>query len=336
MAVAEARAARPAGPHLAWWGEDTGLAASLKELVALEGWTAGLTLPPVRQVLSRQAGAYRSPFRGRGMEFAEVRAYVPGDDVRSIDWKVTARRGRTHTKLFHEERDRPVLLFADLRPQMQFGSRLAFKSVVAARAAALAGWVALKQGDRIGGLVVAGGAHRELPPQRDRRQLMRLLHALSDATAPAGADSQDGEPLHRSLRRLRRVTRPGSLVLLFSDFHDLDAAAADELMRLGRHAEGMAFLVHDPLEAAAPRPGRYRVTEGGGGGALAVLRADDARWRRAYEGLFAARRQALAEACRKGGLAFRELSTVDDPAQALAGRPYRAIAGETLPGGAPS
>ena len=323
MAVAEARAARPAGPHLAWWGAETGLAASLKELVALEGWTAGLSLPPVRRVLSRQAGAYRSPFRGRGMEFAEVRAYVPGDDVRSIDWKVTARRGRTHTKLFHEERDRPVLVFADLRPPMQFGSRLAFKSVAAARAASLAGWVALKQGDRIGGLVVAGGAHRELPPQRDRRQLMRLLHALSGATvAPAGPETDAGEPLHRSLRRLRRVTRPGSLVLLFSDFHDLDAAAADELMRLGRHAEGLAFLVHDPLEATAPLPGRYRVTDGRPGGEMAVLRADDARWRRAYEDLFASRRQALAEACRKGGLAFRELSTVDDPVRALAGRPY--------------
>ncbi|MEQ8346993.1 MAG: DUF58 domain-containing protein [Sneathiellaceae bacterium] len=308
-------AARPAGPHLGWWGPETGFTVSLRELVALDGWTAGLRLPPVRRVRSQQAGGYRSPFRGRGMEFAEVRAYVPGDDVRSIDWKVTARRGRTHTKLFHEERDRPVLVFADLRPAMRFGSQLAFKSVAAARLAALAGWVALGQGDRIGGLVVDGSGHRELPPRRDRRQLLRLLHALAAGTADPG---KAGEPLHRALRRLRRVARPGSLVLLLSDFHDLDAAARDELVRLGRHAEGIAFLVHDPLEAAAPRPGRYRVTDGQGG--LAVLRADDARWRRGFEALFAERRQALADACRSGGLHLAELSTADDPVQVLAGR----------------
>lgn len=307
------------GPHLADWGPETGIAAGLRELVSLQAWAGGLKLPPAARVRSLQAGGWRSPFRGRGMEFAEVRAYAPGDDVRSIDWKVTARRGRTHTKLYHEERDRPILLFVDLRAAMRFGTRIAFKSVAAARAAALAGWAGLGQGDRIGGLVLADDGLHSLAPRRERRQLLHLLRAISGATrgeaGPVMA-APGGPGLLLALRRLRHMAQPGSLVLLFSDFHDLDGPARQELSRLGRQADGLAFLVHDALEAEPPPPGRYRVSDGGEG--LALLHADDADWRRAWQAGFARRRAELAMACRGGGIAPCLLPAAADPVRVLA------------------
>ncbi|MBY0274525.1 DUF58 domain-containing protein, partial [Candidatus Binatia bacterium] len=137
--------------------EDYGIVASVAELVALRSDAARLDASPRGRVRTLHAGAYASAFRGRGMEFDETRAYQPGDDVRAIDWRVTARTGRVHTKLFHEERERPVLLLVDQRMHMRFGTRDAFKSVVAARAAATVAWAARDQGDRVGGLIVTDG-----------------------------------------------------------------------------------------------------------------------------------------------------------------------------------
>jgi uncharacterized protein (DUF58 family) len=129
-------------------------------LIALRGAGEGLSLKASR-IAARQSGNYLSRFKGRGMEFDEARQYQPGDDVRTLDWRVTARTGKPHTKLFREERERAVLAWVDMRPTMFFATRGAFKSVIAARAAALIAWSTNQQGDRLGSLVFNADNHHE-------------------------------------------------------------------------------------------------------------------------------------------------------------------------------
>ena len=121
----------------------------LAELLALRGAAHDLNLHARRPVLARLQGSHRTAQRGRGLEFEEVRRYTPGDDARNIDWRVTARRGQPHTKLFREERERPVWLVADLHPGLYFGSRYQLKSSLLLRSAALLAWVASMDGDRL-------------------------------------------------------------------------------------------------------------------------------------------------------------------------------------------
>ncbi|MDD5114985.1 MAG: DUF58 domain-containing protein, partial [Methylobacter sp.] len=143
------------------------ISVSLKTLINLAGPAASLNLQPA-SIRSRQSGGYVSRFKGRGMEFDETRLYQPGDDIRSIDWRVTARTGKTHTKLFREERERPVFIAVDDRAAMHFATRGVFKSVLAAKLAGLLAWTAQHHGDRMGGQIFSDNSCRELKPQNGR------------------------------------------------------------------------------------------------------------------------------------------------------------------------
>lgn len=291
--------------------DKAGVVARLEDLVA-ERRRAGGKLSPPRKVRTLEAGPYHSAFQGRGMEFDEVRAYQPGDDVRTIDWRVTARTGRPHTKLFHEERERPVLLLVDARPPMRFGTRRAFKSVAAAEAAALVAWAAREGGDRTGLVLLTPSGPVERPPRRHREALMRLLQALAAGTADWSDGTGPG--LAEGLARLRRVARPGALVYVISDFHDFDGDAERHLARLAAHTDVSCLLVHDRLEAEPPAPGRYRVSDGA---AVTTLAADDRRWRTAFAAQFAARREALARFCRQRRIGLADLATDGNAAETL-------------------
>ncbi|MBT7306941.1 MAG: DUF58 domain-containing protein, partial [Gammaproteobacteria bacterium] len=156
----------------------SGTTLQLDELIQLRTSARKIELGAQRLALSAQQGGYLSAYRGRGLEFDEVRPYQEGDDIRSIDWRVTARRGRPHTKLFREERERPILLWIDLHPGMYFGSTTQFKSVLAGRLAALLGWAAVHSGDRVGGIVSAQQGERIIPPTSRENGLLRLLAAM--------------------------------------------------------------------------------------------------------------------------------------------------------------
>lgn len=265
----------------------------LDDLLAQRRHAAAVDLSSRRRVLTDLAGPRLSGFRGRGMEFEEHRLYAPGDEVRSIDWRVTARTGKTHVRLYREERERPVLLVVDLRATMAFGTRGSFKSVLAARAAAVCGWAAVANGDRVGGQCFADNWHSEVRPAGGRRGLLALCHALA---GPRGGVRPAPRALHDTLHRLLRTTRSGSLVVLLSDFRGLDDAAHDLLLRLGRRAELIVGFVHDPLERELPQPGRYTVRGAGDDGPVHTLdttaRAQRLRWARQ----FAARRAAAEQA----------------------------------------
>lgn len=234
---------------------------SVAGLVGLSQAAASIRLGRGR-ILSRQSGDFQSPFRGRGMEFDESRLYQPGDDIRNIDWRVTARTGKTHTKLFREERERPVFVWMDLRRTMHFATRGSYKSVLAAQLATLIAWSALNNGDRVGGVIFSERAHHELKPQRGKTAVLRLINRIVNdaAWSPAPAGDRSLEP---ALQRLHRVARPGSLVFLISDFRELDSPAEIPLARLCRHNEVAMLFVYDQLEQALPPPGRYRVSDAG-------------------------------------------------------------------------
>ena len=242
---------------------DDPVRVSIPGLVGLNRAAASIRLGSGR-ILSSQSGDYQSPFRGRGMEFDESRLYQPGDDIRNIDWRVTARTGKPHTKLFREERERPVFVWLDLRASMHFATRGKYKSVLAAELAAMIAWSALNNGDRIGGVIFSDNEHHELKPQRGKTAVLRLINRIvNDATwvnpAPEGTGKQS---LEHALLRLRRVARPGSLIFLISDFRYLDAQAEIQLSRLSRHNEVAMLFVYDRLEQALPPPGRYKVSDG--------------------------------------------------------------------------
>lgn len=263
------------------------VAVTLPELLRLAqpATTLGLDTLRVRAALQ---GAAVSRLRGRGMEYDESRPYQPGDDPRSIDWRVTARTGRPHTKLFREERERPVLLWVDLRAPMFFATRGVFKAVQAARAAALLAWAAVQQGDRVGAQVFAEGLHVERRPGRGRSGALAVCNAL--LSVPAAVPGAVAEPLERLAARLARVVRPGTRVFAISDFHDLDAACVERLAGITRHAELVTLLVHDRLEAELPPPGRYALATARG---LAELETAQPELRLAQREAFAARRARL-------------------------------------------
>lgn len=235
--------------------------AGLQELLALRAHARRDALPGLaRRVTS--GGQRISTFRGRGMEFEESRLYQAGDDMRQLDWKVTARSGKPHTKVFREERERPVLLWLDLRPGMFFATRGRFKSVQAIRAAALLAWRATTHGDRVGGMLFGQGQHHEERPAQGHRAVLRWLGSMIEAQSWWPSPSEETDDLQRSLRRLRRMSRPGCLIFLISDFHGIDEVCAEELSILARHCSLVAVEIFDPLERELPPPGRYVVTRG--------------------------------------------------------------------------
>ncbi|MEN8214523.1 MAG: DUF58 domain-containing protein [Pseudomonadota bacterium] len=294
---------------------------SLPSLIRLGGKAQYLTSP--RSIIrASQQGLHLSPFKGRGMDFAESRLYEDGDDVRNLDWRVTARSGKLHTKLFQEERERPVLLCVDLQPAMFFATRGAFKSVIAAQAAALLAWNAWKAGDRVGGLIFDGASSHEVRPLRNRARLLHLLKIISEATLhrPREQQSRSGQ-LSAALKHLRRVVTPGSRIFLLSDFHDIDSVISKQLAVLARRSDLYLLMISDPMEQQFPTTGQWRVTD-----SRRFLQLDFSRKkaRLDYQQQSASRVEQLQQLAHQHHFSLIQLSTRDDPflslQQHLAGR----------------
>ncbi len=207
-------------------------------------------------------GARRSRMSGRGMEFEEVRAYQPGDDVRAIDWRVTARLSAPYTKMFREERERPAIIMADLRASMCFGSRRCFKSVCASETGALLAWASLARGDQIGGLVI-GRQLSEVRPRRHRRTALQLLQLMNAQNNAQDMDTDGQWPsLADAARCLRRIAATGSTVFVISDFQDIGDEAHKQLSLLCRRCKLVALHISDPLERDLPERGAYAFSDG--------------------------------------------------------------------------
>ncbi|OIR06577.1 hypothetical protein GALL_111820 [mine drainage metagenome] len=254
----------------------------LEELLALRGAAHDLNLHTSRPVLARLQGAHRSAQRGRGLEFEEVRLYTPGDDARNIDWRVTARRGQPHTKLFREERERPVWLLADLHSGLYFGSRYQLKSSLLLRSAALLAWVASMDGDRLGALIPDNNSDiRIFPPRAREAGVLPVLEALVEAqpTKP-GAPNAGG--LNALLTAIKPLLQPGSLVLVLSDFSGMDEHTETMLSSMALRYDCRLLWLTDPLENAGLPNGSFRA---GLPGRLWWLDGENSRntWHRKWE-----------------------------------------------------
>ena len=225
------------------------------------------------------SGLHLSKIRGRGIDFEEFRPYQAGDDIRLIDWRATARTGRAVTKVFREERERPVIIAVDQCSSMFFGSQVAFKSVIAAQAAALFCWLAIDNGDRVGGLVFSDTDASLVRPKRSRRSALHLLNQIftfnqklnakkehTPYSEPQSADFKPG--LAHALGQIRRITKPGSTLYVISDFATLDETALQYLNQLSRHNNVVCCMVYDALEESLPTPGVYSITDGSSKGSI--------------------------------------------------------------------
>ena len=285
------------------------VSVTLKSLVNLAQPASVLNLHH-STIRSQQSGGYVSRFKGRGMEFDEARLYQPGDDIRSIDWRVTARTGKTHTKLFREERERPVFISVDNRATMRFATRGVFKFVQADRLATLIAWTAQRHGDRIGGQVFTDSACVEIKPQHGRYAVLRFLHSLVNPETGPSTDFT----FEYGLARLIQHTRPGSLVYIISDFRGLNLHAENHLRRLSEHCDVVLIMVYDPLESELPANGRYRFTDNERD---VVIDTHDRQRVLNYQQRFAAHCRRLENLAKKFHMTYIKCSTAEDPVQSL-------------------
>lgn len=223
---------------------------NLKHLVRLEGVARGLTLLPRQPSGSVLNGKHSSRIRGRGLNFEEIRDYFPGDDVRTIDWKVTARKGKPHVRVFTEEKDRPALIVVDQRMSMFFGTKLNMKSVTAAEAAALVAWQILAAGDRVGGIVFDDNELIENRPQRSRKNVHGLLSNIVQKNNALHADAQSSSDpflINHPLQAAARLAGHDHLIVFISDFDGVDNETHRYVSRLSKHNDVILVLVHDPV-----------------------------------------------------------------------------------------
>jgi uncharacterized protein (DUF58 family) len=256
------------------------------------------------------AGNYASAFRGGGLEFDESRPYVPGDDVRSIDWSATARHGETYVKRRREERDQTLLFALDTSASMGFGSHGASKASTAAHAIALLTSAASRAGDRMGLVAFDTGVHTRIEPGRGADHGARIIEAAVGAARRPGG----GTDLRVGLRALRLQTKRRSVVFLLSDLRG--TTSAEDLAWLARRHDVVAITLVDPLEYELPRVGPIRITDTEVGG-VAVLDTSSRRARRRYLAACAARRQELASALVRVGAEPVWLRTDRHPLDAL-------------------
>ena len=251
-------------------------------LVQQQPHAKNLSLSGRKKASSAISGLHDSRFRGRGMDYLESRVYQAGDDIRNMDWLVTARTGEPHTKLFQEERERPIHIVMDNNRSMAFGTKNEFKSVTAAKAASLLSWAAIKNGDRVGVLSFGThGIHHE-KPVGGKRGMMRLIAHFVKTDAAKSADDME-TPLEDALQRLRTIIRPGSLVIIVSDFYHLGKEVKRHLIQLTKHNDVMAVFVADPFEINTLQPGTYGIDQGQSTVVLNTKKSKDIRNMRSYQ-----------------------------------------------------
>ena len=305
--------------------EGDGIHLSAEELISLRPRCHALRLPMRQPAASALAGAYRSRIRGRGVDYLESRNYQPGDDIRNMDWRVTARTGKAHTKVFQEDRERPVLVVIDAGPTLYFGTRRRLKSVAAGQLAAAIAWSAVRRGDRIGGFLFAPGAHREIRPAGGRRGAMRMIQGLVDWLQPEQHGGDSPEPLSIALERVRHTVRPGSLIVIISDFFGLDEHCNRHLSRLRQHSDVIGCQVLDAAEHRLPS-GRYPITDGEQATVLDTGQGDS---RRRYEAMSSRHLSEPRHLFQKHNCGWLVLNSDDDPVDVL-GRELRVLIGRPV------
>jgi uncharacterized protein (DUF58 family) len=291
--------------------ETPGVYVSLDDLMRLRLKARGLHFLPRQSPHSVLAGRHASRMRGRGLDFEEIRDYLPGDDIRSFDWKATARAGRPLVRVFTEERDRPTHLVVDQRQAMFFGTKMALKSVTAAEAAALVAWRVLSVGDRVGATVFGDHDYAEFPARRSQRQVLNILHSVVARNQALHASGAAGAPamLNRVLGAVAASAHHDYAILIVSDFDGADLDTKRLLTELAAHNTVIAVLVHDPSAREIPERGRIVATDGELQIAVDLARGPA---RQRLLDASSGRLQQVLEWCHQAGVPVMPLSTAAD------------------------
>ena len=285
---------------------------SLAELIALRARVGRTKLAPLVSRAAR-SGQQSSRLYGRGMDYAESRVYQAGDDVRRLDWRLTARSGKLHTKLFQEDREGSLLILMDTHASMRFGTRVRFKSVQAARTAACAAWYAARAGERVG-VMAFGQADSLLRPMTGSRGALAVCGALAEWDGRPASDR--AESLADALMRANRLRQGASRVLLISDGFSADASARQRLLDLSRHTAISVLVVADALELAPVAPGRYPLEQAGERTEV-ILQSE--RQRSDFQRAIGAGPARLGELAQSLGLRWGSIDTTADPFDAVVG-----------------
>lgn len=289
---------------------DSRTRVSLAELIALRARVGRARMLPTQSRAGR-SGQQSSRLYGRGMDYAESRVYQAGDDVRRLDWRLTARSGKLHTKLFQEDREGSLLVLLDTHDSMRFGTRMRFKSVQAARVAAAAAWYAVRAGERVG-VMAFGPVQLLLRPQPGPRGALALCGAV--AAWDALPRASEHESLADALARASRVLHGASRVLLISDGFSCDPAARQRLLDLTSRAGVSVLVVADPLELALPAAGRYPLEHEG---ERREVLLHTQRQRRDFQLAMGVGPARLGELAASLGLRCNTIDTTADPLDAV-------------------
>jgi len=290
------------------------LRPQINDLLELRHGANTIGLASRHRVNSQLAGLYLSVFRGQGMDFEEVREYQEGDEIRNMDWRVTARTGIPHLKVFREERERAVVLAVDVGTHMQFGTRGTFKNIQAARTAALLGWAASANQDRVGGLLFGDAERgaRLVRPSRGRHGLWRLLRLLTDE---AEVTRSAPNALKEAMEKLVTSAPTGALVFVIADLNRDVAALELPLGRLGQRHEVVLLPIDDPADHTLPAMGRVQFRNADG--EALTVDTDSRSGRDAYRDRWVLRRDALGHMARRLGIPVIPLPTNEDVHRAL-------------------
>lgn len=291
---------------------NSAVVVTLDELLELKKNAKLFSLSSVK-AKNHLVGEQQTRLLARGMEFAESRRYYAGDDVRNIDWKVTARTGKAHTKLFTAERTRKVVVSVDMRSNMYFATNGVFKTVQAALIAANIGWHAALKGDQIGGLIFDEEAFFESKPKLGKKGLLPILHQLEQQSVQhhkkCVSDELKEAVMDKAIEKVKNMSSAGSLVFIISDFRNLSSYAKNLLVQMALSSKLYLILIYDALEANFPKNGSYPVSDGN-----QQIRLDgyDKNFLEVYQKLFMDRKNSLSALCCQTKAHFMECSTKED------------------------
>ncbi|WP_373018598.1 DUF58 domain-containing protein [Thiomicrorhabdus sp.] len=294
------------------------LYSSLDELIAFRFHVKHRSLNSQQKVMEQFSGGHHSLRKGSGMIFSEVRQYQAGDDIRHIDWRVSARTQKVHTKVFTEEHEKPVIIVAEQTPALFFGSKVRLKAVQGLNIAAILGWTALQQGDLIGGLSFNQNHQTWLNPKRQKQTLLTWLQQAIQLQHGLNRPGTVQPHLwQQATQQLLKMVKPGSKLFLIGDMLNLSEASQQHLQSLRKHTEITAIHLYDPLEKELPKLGWLNLSSDWLGEHLLPINSLRKKTRQEYRDSYVNAWQAAEKTFRNLQIPLIQISTEDKPMEAL-------------------
>lgn len=285
--------------------EAKGLFVSLEELMD-ERKNVAYLQQKSKLRYSTRAGDVKSAFKGRGIEMEEIRAYGFGDDVRDIDWRVTARKNQPYTKVYSEEKDREMYVLLDMSSSMVFGTKKELKSVTAGKVAAILGWLAQENKDRFGGVVFDGSQSLLFKPQHNRAHLLTILKKISDISLDILAKEKNIESIKKPIQLLTHKIKGHSTVFIISDFYNFGEEEKKAMAALAKKSQVFCFNIYDILEEIAPKAGEYMIENNG---ETLVFDSRSVQFRQEYQKFFNEKREKIISFCKSFNCRYIEIRT---------------------------